>query len=1282
MFFPQLFKRCPKTGRIRGINKQAWPAWTLLFSGIAATIWYLVRVIPKPSRANYPCLQATSPIRLGFLAYIVALAGSVLSFRKASAFFRNSKYFFATLFLILSGVFLMAFIAGDAKPASAAPTGTGKGIYPGRVTWVYNPNAAKWTGTGNYWDAAVNPQAEYDKAFTAGIVNLSGGTTDADSWDKIFKWFNNSHGRTGTGYQSGDKIAIKINQNNAINQGSTADNQSNANPQTCVAILKSLVAAGVPQADIWIGDPSRVVTDNIVNAIKAACPNVNVVDHFGGTNRVTSSTVANAFPNTDVATGEISCFYNARYIICQPLLKGHSGQVITFGAKNFYGITGISNLWQDNNRHPGDNALTAFMTNANFGGKVVLWCMDAMYPNPNLDGTPSNGTAIAPFSGKQMSSFIMSLDGVAEECVSYDFWSSIYNQTGGTNYMVNAANAGVGVYEHWNNATARQYTRNLNPTANGIELVSVNPTINITRTTLPATIQAEDYNVGIEGVAYHDADAANTGGVYRTDGVDIQACTDAGAGYNVGWINAGEWLAYNIKVPAAGSYSFTARVASATAGTKTLKIQIDGADVANGSVNFTTANGWQSWADAVSGTFTLPAGDHELRVYMVTGNFNFNYITFTSMVPPNAPPTVSITSPANNAHFSTSPVDITMLANATDSDGSVSRVDFYNGTTLAGTVTSAPYQFTFAAIPNGAYTLKAIATDDKGASTTASITTSVGNYPPTVSITSPANNASFTAPATVIVNASAQDADGSIAQVELFNGTTSLGVVTAAPFSWTLSGLAVGAYTLKAIATDDKGATANASIAVTVNPAGPLELAQGKVVTASSTEKAGTEPGLAVDGVSTTRWSSAFSDPQWIMVDLGALYAVSRVTLSWEAASAKDYQIQLSTNNSTWTTAITKTGMATGARTDDITAITGNARYVRIYGTARNTAYGYSLYEIKVYGTPANAAPTVAITSPANQANFSAIPSDVNVTAVASDADGSIAKVEFYNGTTLAGTVNAAPYSWTFASLAQGSYTLKARAYDDKGATSDALVNVTVGTVTPVEIGKGKTIVASSEETNNGTLLKATNANDGNTATRWSSLFADPQWIRIDLGATYLISQVTLTWEAASAKNYTIDVSSDGSTWSTISTKTNMATGARTDDITGLSGSGRYIRMNGTARNTTYGYSLFEFKVYGTPAVVGSAAPMTTDVLTQKRGVAEYKLDITSVHAHEIGFTLPAQGSYELSLYSPAGVMVKYVVSFGAMGPNALAANLPSGMYLLTLKTQSGSIRKMMRILQ
>jgi hypothetical protein len=122
--------------------------------------------------------------------------------------------------------------------------------------------------------------------------------------------------------------------------------------------------------------------------------------------------------------------------------------------------------------------------------------------------------------------------------------------------------------------------------------------------------------------------------------------------------------------------------------------------------------------------------------------------------------------------------------------------------------------------------------------------------------------------------------------------------------------------------------------------------AQGRPATASSTENGGTPAAAAVDGNSGTRWSSAFSDPQWLQVDLGSSQSVCQVVLQWEAAYGRAFQIQTSDNASSWTTIYSTTTGTGGTQTLNIT---GTGRYVRMYGTARATQYGYSLWEFAVH---------------------------------------------------------------------------------------------------------------------------------------------------------------------------------------------------------------------------------------------------------------------------------------------------------------------------------------------
>jgi hypothetical protein len=139
-----------------------------------------------------------------------------------------------------------------------------------------------------------------------------------------------------------------------------------------------------------------------------------------------------------------------------------------------------------------------------------------------------------------------------------------------------------------------------------------------------------------------------------------------------------------------------------------------------------------------------------------------------------------------------------------------------------------------------------------------------------------------------------------------------------------------------------------------------------------------------------------------------------------------------------------------------------------------------------------------------------------------------------------------------------------------------------------IPLSQGKPATASSLES---AAFPASNAVDGNTGTRWSSTFADPQWLQVDLGSTQTISQVVLNWEAAYASAFTIQTSANGSTWTNISPVTTGQAGVQTLNVTG---SGRYVRMNGTTRATPYGYSLWEFQVFGsgtTPTLPTSDTP-------------------------------------------------------------------------------------------
>jgi hypothetical protein len=160
----------------------------------------------------------------------------------------------------------------------------------------------------------------------------------------------------------------------------------------------------------------------------------------------------------------------------------------------------------------------------------------------------------------------------------------------------------------------------------------------------------------------------------------------------------------------------------------------------------------------------------------------------------------------------------------------------------------------------------------------------------------------------------------------------------------------------RATATATARTTATNRPTPTATPGAATNIALGRVATSSSNESASLRPESAVDGNAGTRWSSAFGDPQWITVDLGAAASVSRVRLDWETASARAYQVQISADSITWTTLKSVTNGVGGI--EDWTGLAGTGRYVRMHGTARNTQWGYSLWELEVYGTYTGPTPT------------------------------------------------------------------------------------------------------------------------------------------------------------------------------------------------------------------------------------------------------------------------------------------------------------------------------------
>jgi hypothetical protein len=185
-------------------------------------------------------------------------------------------------------------------------------------------------------------------------------------------------------------------------------------------------------------------------------------------------------------------------------------------------------------------------------------------------------------------------------------------------------------------------------------------------------------------------------------------------------------------------------------------------------------------------------------------------ITYPDFNPSQKAPSVLIISPSQNSQF-VQGNNISITANATDVKGSIAKVEFYRGTTLLGTDTTAPYSFAWTNLPVGAHSLTARATDNRGATTvSAAVTINVTvrpNVAPSVSITDISANAQFIQGSTLTINSTAADTDGTITRVEFYRGTTLLGTDTTAPYSFAWTNLPVGSHSLTARATDNRGAT-------------------------------------------------------------------------------------------------------------------------------------------------------------------------------------------------------------------------------------------------------------------------------------------------------------------------------------------------------------------------------------------------------------------------------------------------------------------------------------------
>lgn len=547
------------------------------FMGLASLIWFVVRVIPKPSRASYPCMKVAFPIASSFIVWLIAFVSSVTAFKLAKVRFQQARYLIGALFLVV-GISAGLYVVNKASQPSIAkiqyetdfpanqPMGVAQGIFPGRVVWAWNPDATNENQTGTddgkqpvsnnddyYFLAKNNNQDVVDSMLVDVVLNLTGEETVADAWDALFKFHNNKKTGEASSYKSDEIIFIKTNATSII-QGSGGNAWSmwdptdltmwrpnwmdhleivETTPQVVLSVLRHLVnEAGVPEENIYVGDPMKNAYKHVYDYWKAEFPNVNVL----GNDRFYNGLDLEAIGRVPVVpTEEAVIFYSDRgtvmntapagkdslytihedasYLINIPALKAHACAGITLCAKNHFGSQASQNaqhlhkglVCQENDvpvrtDYGVYRVQVDLMAHELLGGNTMLFLVDGLYACIEgwTDAYPDRWD-MAPFNGDFTNSLIASLDPVAVEAVCFDLLRTEYNgntvetkrpnMSGVSDYLQQAADpanwpedieydpendgtviGSLGVFEHWNNATDMQYSRDLG-TGEGIELI-------------------------------------------------------------------------------------------------------------------------------------------------------------------------------------------------------------------------------------------------------------------------------------------------------------------------------------------------------------------------------------------------------------------------------------------------------------------------------------------------------------------------------------------------------------------------------------------------------------------------------------------------------------------------------------------------------------------------------------------------------------------------------------------------------------------------------------------
>ncbi len=426
-----------------------------IFSGVLSTFWILVRVIPKPSRAAYPCMKAAAPFMSGFVLYLLSLGSTVLVFKRARRYLYQSRYLMFSLALVAGTILSVSTLVLNKSKASAntnaileepnQPIGTGVGINPGRVVWIHAPEATNedcLNQSPDFWsDDANTNQGVVNQMVSKAIQDLSSTTTDEEAWDTIFRYHNIKNDSGDVGYTAGEKIVIKLNMNTASRSADSLrpDYRSvDTSPHLLYAILNQLVnVVGVQPSDISVGDPGRTLDDIYWSKCHPDFPDVHYWGEAPGRTLVVSSDEKVFFTSDGSISDYLPKSYvEAEYMINLPVLKKHHRGGISLSSKNHFGTfvpfnRGASHLHfslpcpdgkadVSNGEYGSYRIFVDFIGHKDLGGKTILYLMDGLWTTTNWAHPPIKWE-MSPFNNDYPSSLFASQDPVAFESVGYDF---------------------------------------------------------------------------------------------------------------------------------------------------------------------------------------------------------------------------------------------------------------------------------------------------------------------------------------------------------------------------------------------------------------------------------------------------------------------------------------------------------------------------------------------------------------------------------------------------------------------------------------------------------------------------------------------------------------------------------------------------------------------------------------------------------------------------------------------------------------------------------------------